>query len=241
MPSSGRRVGFVLAAVLVVVLAVGVTVEAVTLAARPDPGAPGAGTVRLIALNDLHGNLEPPTGSSGRVTDDAGAEVEAGGVEFLAAHVAALRAQAPASVVLSTGDNVGASPLASALFHDEPTVEVLERIGVAASAAGNHEFDEGIAELRRLQDGGCHPVDGCGFTPAYDGAAFPFLSANVTDGSGRPALAASTVVEAGGARIGVIGATLSELADVVSPDGIRGLEIGDEVAAVDAASRELTA
>ncbi|MBO4240413.1 bifunctional metallophosphatase/5'-nucleotidase [Pseudonocardia alni] len=240
MPPSGRRVGFVLAAVLVVVLAVAVTVEAVTLSGRPAAGAPGSGTVRLIALNDLHGNLEPPSGSSGRVTDDAGAQVEAGGAAFVAAHVAALRAQAPASVVLSTGDNVGASPLASALFRDEPTVEVLERIGVAASAAGNHEFDEGITELRRLQRGGCHPVDGCRFTPSYDGASFPILSANVTEG-GKPALAASTVVEAGGARIGVIGATLSELPDLVSPDGIRGLEVGDEVAAVDAASRELTA
>lgn len=240
MPSSGRRVGFVLAAVLVVVLAVGVTVEAVTLSGRPAAGAPGFGTVRLIALNDLHGNLEPPSGSSGRVTDDAGAQVEAGGAAFLAAHVAALRAQAPASVVLSTGDNVGASPLASALFRDEPTVEVLERVGVAASAAGNHEFDEGITELRRLQRGGCHPADGCRFAPSYDGASFPILSANVTEG-GKPAIAASTVVEAGGARIGVIGATLSELPDLVSPDGIRGLEVGDEVAAVDAASRGLTA
>lgn len=241
MSSSGRRVGIVLAALLAVVLAVGVTVEAVTLSGRPAPGAPGPGTVRLIALNDLHGNLEPPSGSSGRVTDDVGAQVEAGGAAFLAAHVAALRAQAPASVVLSTGDNVGASPLASALFHDEPTVEVLERIGVAASVAGNHEFDEGIAELRRLQHGGCHPTDGCRFTPSYDGTSFPILSANVTDGSGRPALAASTVVEAGGTRIGVIGATLSELPDLVSPDGIRGLAVGDEVAAVDAASRGLTA
>lgn len=225
---------------LVVVLAVGITVEAVTLTGRAAPGGPGPGTVRVIALNDLHGNLEPPSGSSGRVTGDDGAQVEAGGAAFLAAHVAALRAQVPASVVLATGDNVGASPLASALFHDEPTVEVLERVGVAASAAGNHEFDEGITELRRLQRGGCHPADGCRSTPSYDGASFPILSANVTE-RGRPALAASTVVETGGARIGVIGATVSELPDLVSPDGIRGLEVGDEVAAVDAASRGLTA
>ncbi|MEJ8278619.1 bifunctional metallophosphatase/5'-nucleotidase [Pseudonocardia spirodelae] len=238
MSSSGRRAAVVLAVLFALVLVVGVTVE--SLSSRPSAGSGGGGTVRLIALNDLHGNLEPPSGSSGRVTDDAGAEVEAGGAAFVAAHVRRLREEVPASAVLSTGDNVGASPLASALFHDEPTVAVLESMGVAASAAGNHEFDEGIAELRRVQRGGCHPTDGCRFTPSYDGAAFPILSANVTAG-GDPALAASTVVEAGGTRVGVIGATLSELPDLVSPDGIRGLEVGDEVAAVDAASRALTA
>ncbi|ANY10160.1 bifunctional metallophosphatase/5'-nucleotidase [Pseudonocardia sp. HH130630-07] len=227
-----------MAAVLAVALVAGVAVWA-----AGSPGGPGAGssTVRLITFNDLHGNLEPPSGSSAEVSTDDGAEVEAGGAAYLAAHVNRLRGEQPDSVLLSTGDNIGASPLASALFRDEPTVELLDRMGVAASVAGNHEFDEGIDELRRIVDGGCHPADGCRFDPAYDGASFPVLAANVTGADGRPALPATQVVEAGGTRIGVIGATLSELGDLVSPDGIRGLTAGDEVAAVDAASRELTA
>ncbi|OLM16891.1 MULTISPECIES: bifunctional UDP-sugar hydrolase/5'-nucleotidase [unclassified Pseudonocardia] len=238
--SSSRRTGIVLAAVFASVLAVAVAAESRTLAGRPDAGG-DPGTVRVIAFNDLHGTLEPPTGSSARVTGDDGAEVDAGGAAYLAAHVERLRAEEPDSVLLSTGDNIGASPLASALFRDEPTIEVLDGMGVAASVAGNHEFDEGITELRRIAGGGCHPSDGCRFTPSFDGASFPVLAANVTEDGGGPALPATHVVEAGGTRIGIIGATLTELPGLVSPDGLRGLEIGDEVAAVDAASRDLTA
>lgn len=231
--SSGRRTGLVLAAVFVMVLAVAWVVDARSTAGSPQ-------IVRVIAVNDLHGNLEPPSGSSGEVTADDGTEIEAGGAAFLAAHTQRLRAEQPASVLLSSGDNVGASPLASALFRDEPTMELLDTMGVAASVAGNHEFDEGLAELQRLVAGGCHPVDGCRFGPAYDGVSFPVLAANVTvDGS--PVLPAHTVLDVGGVRLGVIGATLAELPDLVSPDGIRGVEVGDEIAAVDAASAELTA
>jgi 5'-nucleotidase len=195
--------------------------------------------VRQIALNDLHGNLEPPAGSSGRVTTDDGATVDAGGAAFLAAHVARLRAEAPNTVLLSAGDNVGASPAASALFHDEPTVDLLDGLGVAASVVGNHELDEGLPELRRLQRGGCHPKAGCQFRPDFGGATFPFLGANI--GGADPALPAFTVVETGGVRIGVIGVTLHDLPTVVSPDAIRGLTFGDEVGAIDRASDELTA
>jgi len=231
--SSGRRTGIVLAAVFALVLTA-------ALAADIGSAAGGPATVRVIAFNDLHGNLEPPSGSSARVTTGDGAEIEAGGAAFLAAHVARLRAEQPANVLLSSGDNVGASPLASALFRDEPTIELLDAMGVAASAAGNHEFDEGLAELQRLVAGGCHPDDGCRFGPTYDGASFPVLAANVTT-AGRPVLPGHVVLDVGGTRLGVIGATLTELPDLVSPDGIRDIEVGDEIAAVDAASAELTA
>jgi 5'-nucleotidase len=197
--------------------------------------------VRLVAFNDLHGNLEPPAGSSGRVTADDGTAVDAGGAAFLAAHVARLRAEAPNTVLFSAGDNVGASPAVSALFHDEPTVDLLDSLGVAASVVGNHEFDEGLPELRRLQHGGCHPTDGCTFRPDFGGATFPFLGANVGVAGGTPPLPASTVVETGGVRIGVIGVTLHDLPTVVSADAVRGLTFGDEVAAIDRASDELTA
>jgi 5'-nucleotidase len=151
--------------------------------------------VRLVAFNDLHGNLEPPAGSSGRVTTDDGAAVDAGGAAFLAAHVARLRAEAPNTVLLSAGDNVGASPAASALFHDEPTVDLLDSLGVAASVVGNHEFDEGLPELQRPAHGGCHPTDGCTFRPDFAGATFPFLGANVGVADGAPPLPASMCSE----------------------------------------------
>jgi 5'-nucleotidase len=228
-----------------VLLVVGALVvgSLLALAGKAVSGPPSGGTpvaVRLIALNDLHGNLEPPSGSAGRVVDAGGANVDAGGAAFLATHVAQLRAQSP-SVLLSVGDNVGASPVASALFHDEPTIDLLDQLGVAASTAGNHEFDEGYAELQRMQAGGCHPTDGCEFRPEFAGATFPILGANVVRDSGEPALPASTVVEVGGVRIGVIGATLRDLPTVVSAEGVRGLRFTDEIEAIDAASDALTA
>lgn len=101
--------------------------------------------VHLFGINDLHGNLEPPDGTNGHIDGYA-----AGGAAFLAAHLAALRAAYPASAIVSAGDNVSASPLISALFHDEPTIDYLNSIGLAASSVGNHEFDHGTAELTRL-------------------------------------------------------------------------------------------
>ena len=145
--------------------------------------------VRVISFNDLHGNLEPPSGSSGRVVQADGTTVDAGGAAYLATHVKQLRSQVKNSVVVSTGDSIGASPLASALFHDEPTVEVLNQLGVTAMALGNHELDEGYTELLRLQRGGCHPVDGCQFRDTFRGSDFPVLGANVyLKKSGLPAL-----------------------------------------------------
>jgi 5'-nucleotidase len=246
-PAAGRRrTTLVVAAVAAVLVLAAVAAVLVIRSAGPSPAPPppppaGAATVRLVAINDLHGNLEPPSGSSGRVTLADGGTVDAGGAAFLAAHVARLRAEAPNTVVLSAGDNVGASPVASALFRDEPTVELLDALGVSASVVGNHEFDEGLAELLRLQRGGCHPTDGCAFRPGYDGAAFPFLGANVGAVDGPPPLPPTTVVEAGGVRIGVIGVTLRDLPTVVSAEAVRGLTFGDEVEAIDRASADLTA
>ena len=239
-PKISRRalVAIGVAAVLFIALLVVVEVNRVGNSGPAAGGQPVP--VRVIAFNDLHGNLEPPTGSSGKVQQGGGASVDAGGAAFLATKVAQLRAQVPNSVLVSSGDNIGASPVVSALFHDEPTIDVMDELGVAASAVGNHEFDEGFAELQRMQKGGCHPTDGCVFRPDFPGAKFPILGANVTDVSGAPALPASTVVEVGGVKLGVIGATLRDLPSVVTPEAIKGLQFGDEVAAIDKASDELT-
>lgn len=208
---------------------------------KKKPATRGTVPVRLIGFNDLHGNLEPPSGSSGRVTvpGTPATTVDAGGAAYLATHVERLRSAARNSVVVSAGDAIGASPVISALFHDEPTVEVLNQIGVQAMALGNHELDEGYAELQRIQGGGCHPVDGCDFRSYYDGTDFPILGANVTKSNGRAALLPSKVVRSGGMRVGIIGVTLKGLPDVVAREGIRGLEFGDEVAAIDRTSAAL--
>jgi 5'-nucleotidase len=210
------------------------------LAAGPATAAPSATTdVRLITFNDFHGNLQPPSGSSGRVTLPDGTTVNAGGAAYLATHVKQLRGQVANSVVLSAGDNIGASPLDSALFHDEPTIELLNQLGVKASVVGNHEFDEGYRELLRMQVGGCHPADGCEFRSTYPGARFPFLGANVYFDNGVNALLPFTVTVSGGVPIGVIGATLEDLPQVVTPEAVEGLEFGDEVRAINRSSRLL--
>lgn len=219
-------------------VAVGVAVAAPATAAPGHNAAPNTTTVRLIGLNDFHGNLEPPTGSSGRVVlSDGTTTVDAGGAAFLATHVRQLRAEQPNSLVLSGGDNIGASPLASALFHDEPTIEFLNSIGTSASAVGNHELDEGYQELLRIQFGGCHPVDGCQFHDPYTGAKFPYLASNITfTETGLPATLPFTIKSVGGVKIGIIGATLKDLPTIVSPDGIQGLSFGDEAAAINRSS-----
>jgi 5'-nucleotidase len=217
-------------------VAVGMAVAA-PAAASGRPSAPATTTVRLIGLNDFHGNLEPPAGSSGRVVLSDGTTVDAGGAAFVATHVRQLRAEQRNSLVLSGGDNIGASPLASALFHDEPTIEFLNSIGTTASAVGNHELDEGYKELLRIQFGGCHPVDGCQFHDPYTGAKFPYLASNITfTRTGLPATLPFTVKIVNGAKIGIIGATLKDLPTIVSPDGIQGLSFGDEAAAINRSS-----
>lgn len=237
-PRRLRRAGALVAAA-----AVAVTLTAPVAQATPKdrhPVAPKTVSVRLINVNDLHGNLEPPAGSSGEVTlADGTTKVRAGGIANLATHVRQLRSAADNSLVLSTGDTIGASPLASALFHDEPTIEAMNAIGVKASAVGNHELDEGYAELQRVQRGGCQPVDGCQFRDTFEGADFPYLGANVTRTGGKPALLPFTVQVRGGVPIGIIGVTLRDLPDVVVPSAVEGLEFGDEVAAIDRTSKLL--
>ena len=102
-----------------------------------------------------------------------------GGAAYLAAHIKQLLEEVRNSVVLSAGDNVGASPLDSALFHDEPTMALMNELGLKASVIGNHELDEGYQELLRMQLGGCHPTDGCRFRDRYPRAKFPILGGNV--------------------------------------------------------------
>jgi 5'-nucleotidase len=192
--------------------------------------------VQILALNDFHGNLLPPSGSSGRV----GPTLTAGGVEYLATHVSNLRALNPNTVVVSAGDMVGASPLLSALFHDEPTIEAFNLIGLDFNAVGNHEFDEGWHELVRLQEGGCHPVDGCLDGDDFAGANFQFLAANVVrQDNGKTIFPAYKIRSFDSAKIAFIGMTLEGTPLIVTPSGISDLKFLDEADTVNALIPEL--
>jgi 5'-nucleotidase len=206
--------------------------------------------VQLLAINDFHGTLEPPTGSGGRVgsaASDAACTAAApncflaGGVAYLADDVKDLEATNPGNtLVVSAGDNIGATPLLSAAFHDEPTIEALNLLGMDVSAVGNHEFDEGVNELLRIQNGGCHPTDGCDTGHNYEGADFQLLAANVVSKStGDPILPASTVKEIDGAKIGFIGLTLEGTPLIVSKSGIQTVDFLDEATTINAAARAL--
>lgn len=195
----------------------------------------GTVEVQILAINDYHGNLQPPSGSSGRVGD-----VDAGGVEFLATHIRQLEATNPNTVVVAAGDLIGASPLISALFHDEPTIEALNLIGLDYSAVGNHEFDEGVAELLRMQKGGCHPVDGCQDGDNFKGANFSYLAANVIDReSGKTLFPAYKIEVFRGVKVGFIGISLESTPTIVTPSGVAGVEFLDEVETINALVPEL--
>ena len=198
----------------------------------------GAVDVQLLAINDFHGNLRPPAGSSGRIQtgpDAAVNRVDAGGVEFLATHISQLKQQNPNTVVVAAGDLVGASPLLSALFHDEPTIDSLNLLGLEISAVGNHEFDEGTDELLRMQYGGCHPVDGCQDGDDFGGADFQYLAANVIEqDSGEPLLPPFEVRQFGNARIAFIGLTLEGTPSIVLPSGIQTVDFLDEADTINA-------
>lgn len=233
-------------------LVAALSVASLIAGASPDARGAAPVAVQVLAFNDFHGNLDTPQGSNGR----AGGAL-AGGIEYLATHLAQLRRRNPNTIVVSAGDNVGASPLISGLFHDEPSIEALNAAGLDVSSVGNHEFDKGWAELRRLQRGGCHPTDGCVDAPPFAGARFEYLAANVRVGTGQidpQALAASgwpdapgqatvlppyTIRTVGGVKIAFIGETLKDTAGVVLPAGIRGLSFTDEADAANALVPEI--
>ncbi|MBQ0893887.1 bifunctional metallophosphatase/5'-nucleotidase [Micromonospora sp. U56] len=201
-----------------------------TVAVNPSQAEAGPKPVdvKLLALNDFHGNLEPPTGSSGTIAGQP-----AGGAEYLATQLAALRGateeEQERTITVAAGDLIGASPLLSAAFHDEPTIESLTMAGLDFASVGNHEFDEGANELLRIQNGGCHPVDGCADGTPYTGAGFQYLSANAfKTATGQPLLPPYAVKKVAGVKVGFIGMTLEGTPQIVSQEGVAGLTFSDE-------------
>jgi 5'-nucleotidase len=209
--------------------------------------------VKLIGFNDYHGTLESP-GTFGQNTSVPAANRPAvGGADFMAAHVAALKKQNPLNVVVGAGDFIGATPLVSSLFFDEPAIETLNRIGLEFNAVGNHEFDKGAAELLRLQNGGCKVTNGVtdpnsckgaavGTPVPFEGAKFKWLSANVVStATGKTLLPAYGIKTFNGVKVAFIGMTLKATPTIVTPTGVAGLEFKDEANTVNALIPELRA
>ncbi len=195
--------------------------------------------VKLLAFNDFHGHLEPST--PGTIVDpDTGLAVPAGGAEYFSTHMQALGSDDADTYMVSAGDLIGASPLISGLFHDEPTIDVMNEIGLDFIGVGNHEFDEGKAELRRIQNGnqaggdGCHPVDGCQDGTPFYGSVFQYLAANVIDtDTNNPVLPAYEIVTTtAGEKVAFIGETLQGTPLIVTPAGVAGLQFLDEADSV---------
>ena len=239
----GRRVA---AGLGVTALATALVAGAPAAGAAPKTAPPGPPPVelQLLALNDFHGQLETPSGSSSRLPGYA-TDVAFGGAEYLATQVRQLEAASKKqnTLTVAAGDLIGASPLLSAAFHDEPAIEALNRIGLDYASVGNHEFDEGSAELLRIQNGGCHPEDGCADPQLpYQGADFQYLSANafVTE-TKQPLLPPYAIHKVQGVEVGFIGMTLENTPSVVTPSGVAGLEFTDEAATANKYAAELQA
>ncbi|GCD93221.1 bifunctional metallophosphatase/5'-nucleotidase [Embleya hyalina] len=208
------------------------------------PAAPIA--VQLPALNDLHGNLRPVDGPAGAITrrkpDGTLESVQAGGVPQLAALLDRARDGQSDTLTVGAGDMIGGSPLLSAAYHDEPTVDALDALGLDVTSVGNHEFDEGPAELLRMAHGGCHPEDGCSIPEhPYAGAHFPYLAGNVTyKGHDEPILPPYWITRLpSGPRIGFIGLTTRDTPQAVPAPYVRDLSFEDEVPRVDRYADEL--
>jgi 5'-nucleotidase len=249
-------------------LAVAMVAVPVATAAGPNAGGPKEKLteVKLLAFNDFHGHLEPNTPGTiqtgccvpNPVTGAPQAiTVPAGGAEYFATHLKALGSGDPDTYVVGAGDMIGATPLLSGLFHDEPTIEFLNYAGVDTVGVGNHEFDEGKDELLRMQYGsnshdgggqntgtayapfrpdGCHPVDGCQDGTPFYGSVFQYLAANVIDEStDNPLLPAYDIVNTStGEKIAFIGETLRGTPLIVTPSGVAGLDFLDEANTVNA-------
>jgi 5'-nucleotidase len=213
--------------------------------AAPPPAGPIE--VKLIGFNDYHGNLQSPGPFAVNLAVPAAQRQPVGGAAFVAAHVNRLKAQNPNHAVVGAGDMIGATPLISSLFHDEPSVETLNRIGLEFNAVGNHEFDRGSPELLRLQRGGCKldaqgrvDINSCqgakvGTPVPYEGAKFQWLSANVVvSATGKTLLPAYGIKRFQGVPVAFIGMTLKDTPAIVIPTGVAGLEFRDEAAAVNA-------
>ncbi len=198
--------------------------------------APRTVTVQLLAINDLHGNLEPPAGRGGTVNG-----VPAGGTEYLAAHLASAERDNPNSLVVGAGDMFGASPLLSALFHEAPTIEALNAMHFSVTSLGNHELDHGAGTLKGELAGGCPTAAPCSAEERNEPARFTYLAANVLNSEHpqRTLFPTTAIRTVGGVRIGFIGEVLEHIEEVTAANSLKGLQFLEESKVANAAAARL--
>ncbi|WP_374368077.1 bifunctional UDP-sugar hydrolase/5'-nucleotidase [Dongia sp.] len=214
---------------------------ALTACAQPVKES-GTVPLRILSFNDFHGQIQSENPSPGKLpVMNGGVEemVDAGGAAYLAGLIARERAEHPNHILVSGGDLTGASPLTSALLQDEPTIRVMNRIGLDLNVVGNHEFDYGRAELLRKAEGGCLEPDDCRQGP-FQGAAFDYLAANVVDEvTGAPFFSPYAIREFDGIPVGFIGVVTDETPFIVSAAGIKGLKFLDAAETLNLYAAEL--
>jgi 5'-nucleotidase len=205
--------------------------------------APQRVAVKIAAINDFHGWLQPSPERVRLMGPQAPLEsaVSAGGMPQLTALVERLRKESAHFAFVSAGDLFGASPLLSATFHDAPVIEAMNAAGLDFNGVGNHEFDRGVADLRRMQAGGC-PPEGCKSGANYGTARFPFLAANVVvDATSQTLFAPYGIKEYDGVKVAFIGLTLKATGTMLSARARAGVEFRDEAQVVNSLVPELRA
>ena len=211
----------------------------------PPPAAASTHRLTLLSINDFHGNIQAqdPTPAQLRLPDGSGglkpAEA-AGGIAYLASALGELRAAHPGAVLVAGGDLIGASPPASALLGDEPSLQAMVELGIVASALGNHELDGGLAELQRKIAGRC-PAGGC-LLPGYGGIHFPYLAANLVDAeTGKPLFPSHVIRKMDGIQVAFVGVATRDTPSVSLPANMRGLRFLDEAETLNALVPQLRA
>ncbi|MEH6891743.1 bifunctional metallophosphatase/5'-nucleotidase [Bacillus sp. JJ864] len=182
--------------------------------------------VQIIGLNDLHGQINTTTPLHGK---------PAGRADYIASYINAYKQQFPHTLLVHTGDMIGGSPPISALFQDEPTIEFLNMLQFDVGTIGNHEFDEGVEELKRLIDGGFHPKTGM-----FPGSNFPYVCANVLNANtNKPLLPPYAIKWIDGIPIAFIGIVTKETPFLTMHNDTSAVTFIDEATAVQTYVREL--
>ena len=238
-----RRIAAALAALTLGACAAHVAPPAPVTAAAPK----AAVEIQILAFNDFHGNIETPPPVEVTEADGTKHKIVTGGAAHLAAALAGLRVGHANTVIVSAGDTIGASPLVSANYLDEPTIDAMNLMHLEIGSVGNHEFDRGADELKRMQSGGCAKFTRrtpCAVEP-FSGARFRYLAANVVQPDGTTIFPATAIkrfqTPAGPITIGFIGETLKGTANLVTPSGVRGLTFKDEAETANALVPKLKA
>lgn len=183
--------------------------------------------VQLLGVNDFHGQLDVTRTVSGR---------SVGRADYLAAYLKQEKAKVKDTLLVSVGDNVGASAPVSALLQDEPTIDIFNKLDFDVSTIGNHEFDHGVSEMLRQINGGTNPNTGANFS----GAKFPYVCANVVNtDTKQPILQPYMIKKVRGVNIGFIGVVTTETPTITMPSNVKGIEFTDETEAINKYAKEL--